>query len=177
MPVKEQYREVVGAASKAAGLVGIPGAFSFGLDVSVVGGIWAAMIVALGAKSNHKVDKVFAFKLATGVLAGVAAYVGGSKLAMKLLHMIPGAGSIAAMGVNGALNYMFTYRIGRTISNLFDKGTYDEADVTSLVATVLSLVPRGVLTLDEIIDMATLVGEPVNTELLTSFRTRTVSSV
>jgi hypothetical protein len=169
MAVKQQYREIVGAASKAAGLVGIPGAFSFGLDVTVVGGIWAGMIVALGAKSNHQIDKTFALKLSTGVLAGVAAYVGGSKIAMKLLHLIPGAGTLAAIGVNSSLNYLFTYKVGHAISNLFDKGSYDASDVNNLVTTTLTLIV-GIPTLGEIGDMMNLATEPVNSELLTSFR-------
>ena len=123
-------------------------------------GIWAAMIVGLGAKSNHKVDKIFAAKLATGILTGIAAYVAGSKIAMNLLHLIPAAGSIAAMGVNGTLNYVFTYRIGHTISKLFDKGSYDEADVNGLLTTVLTSVGFKP-TLAEIIDMATLGREAV----------------
>jgi hypothetical protein len=169
MAIEKQYREIVGAASKAAGLIGVPGAFLFGLDVSVVGGIWAAMVVALGAKSNHKIDKVFAFKLATGVLAGTAAYVGGSKIAMSLLHLMPGIGSIGAIGVNSTLNYLFTYRLGHAMSKLFDKGGYDEVDVSALITTVLPLV-AGIPNLDEIRDMITLTTESVSPKLLTSFK-------
>jgi hypothetical protein len=169
MAVRKEYRGIVGAAAKAAGLIGVPGAFSFGLDVTAMTGIWAAMIVALGAKSNHKVDKIFAAKLATGILTGIAAYVTGSKIAMKLLHLVPGAGSIAAMGVNGTLNYVFTYRVGHAISNLFAKGNYDEADMKVLLTTVLSLVGSKA-TLAEINDMATLGSEAVDSELVTSFQ-------
>ena len=169
MAIRKEHRGIVGAAAKAAGLIGVPGAFSFGLDATAMTGIWAAMIVALGAKSNHQVDKIFAAKLATGILTGIAAYVTGSKIAMKLLHLIPGAGSIAAMGVNGTLNYVFTYRVGHSISNLFAKGSYDEADMKVLLTTVLSLVGSKA-TLAEITDMATLGSEAVDSELVTSFQ-------
>jgi len=169
MAVKKQYRPIVGAASKAAGIIGVPGAFSFGLDVTVMSGIWAAMIISICAKSNHKVDKTFALKIATGVLSGVAAYVGGSKIAMKLLHLIPGAGSIAAIGVNSTLNYLFTYKLGHAFSNLFDRGEFDDEDVKGLVMTLLTLV-AAFPTLDEIGDMASLATEPVDESLVRTFK-------
>jgi hypothetical protein len=56
------------------------------------------------------------------------------------MHLIPGPGNIAAMGVNATLNYIFTYKIGHALSNLFDKGGYDLLDVSSLIPKVLSLI-------------------------------------
>jgi uncharacterized protein (DUF697 family) len=169
MAIKQPYREIVGAGSKAAGLIGIPGALSFGFDVTAIGAIWATMILGLANRSNHKADGVFAFKLASGVLAGIGAYVGGSKIAIGLLNLVPGAGTIAAMGVNGSLNYLFTYKLGHTMSTLFDKGEYDESDLNTLVTTVLTLLVA-VPSFDELGDMIHLASEPVSSDLLTSFQ-------
>ncbi|HXO27227.1 MAG TPA: hypothetical protein VOA80_07785 [Thermoanaerobaculia bacterium] len=140
MSVKTQYREIVRNGTLSAGAVGLPGAFSFGLDVSAMTGIWIAMMIAVADRSAHRSDRVFAAKVVASVLAGVGAYVGGSKIAVTLLHLIPGAGTLAAMGVNSGLNALFTYKFGHAISNLFDKGTFDGGDATAAAATVLTLV-------------------------------------
>jgi len=157
MAVEQKYRDIVRNATMAAGAIGVPGAFSFGADVAAMTGIWATMIVSISQKSGHKVDKVFATKLASGVLAGVGAYVGGSKIAMKLLHLIPGFGSLAAIGVNSTLNALFTYKLGHAISNLFNKGSFDTSDITNTVTILLTLVV-GLPTFDELSDLISMIG-------------------
>jgi hypothetical protein len=156
MAVKAQYREIVRNGTLTAGAAGLPGAFSFGLDVSVMSGIWIAMMIAISSESAHRTDKIFATKLVSGVLAGVAAYVGGSKIAVGLLHLIPGAGSLAAMGVNSGMNALYTYKFGHAMSNLFDKGNFDEGDVTAAIAAVLTLVAC-IPSFDEISDFVSMV--------------------
>jgi len=140
MSVKAQYREIVRNGTVSAGAVGVPGAFSFGLDVTAMTTIWGAMMIAIADRSAHRTDKVFVTKVVAGVLAGVGAYVGGTKIATMLLHLIPGAGTLAAMGVNSGLNALFTYRFGHAISDLFDKGSFSPSDVATAVTTVLTMV-------------------------------------
>jgi uncharacterized protein (DUF697 family) len=123
-----------------AGAVGVPGAFSFGLDVSVMAGIWSTMLMEIAKRSGRKVSQDFGVKLVTGVLAGVAAYVGGSKLAMKLLHLIPGAGTLAAIGVNSLLNLFFTWRFGNAMAKLFERGAFDAEDFGDIVAYTLAIL-------------------------------------
>jgi uncharacterized protein (DUF697 family) len=166
--VPDKYRGIVGAGAKAAGAIGVPGAFSFGLDVTVMGVIWTSMVLAIAEKSQHKVDKAFAIKLTTGVLAGVAAYVGGSKLAMKLLHLIPVAGSLAAIGVNSSLNYLFTYKFGNAMAKLFDKGTFDTSDTQEVIITLLTLV-AAIPAVDEVGDMIQLASEPLDRKTFDEF--------
>jgi uncharacterized protein (DUF697 family) len=158
MAVKKQYRDIVRRATVASGAIGVPGALSFGLDVTAMSGVWVTMILAISDKSKHRVDKVFATKLAAGVLAGVAAYVGGSKIAMGLLHLIPGAGTLAAMGVNSSLNALFTYKLGHALSNLFDKGEFDDSDVTNAIHALLTLIV-GLPTWSEMSDLVALIRE------------------
>lgn len=138
--IPEKYKPIVGAAAKTAGAIGVPGAFSFGLDVTAMTGIWGTMTVAIAEKSGHKVDKIFAGKLASAVLVGVGGYVGGSKIVMKLFHLVPGAGSIAAMGVNSFMNAWFTYRVGKALANLFDTGDYSPKDLKSMVQYLLIII-------------------------------------
>ena len=87
-----RYHSIVKKAALAAGALGVPGAFSFGLDISGMSGIWIAMTLAIAKESGHEIDQAFAAKFIAAVTAGVAGYVGGSKVATTLLHLIPGAG-------------------------------------------------------------------------------------
>lgn len=158
MAVKEKYRKIVKVATVTAGGIGVPGAFSFGLDVTALSGTWIIMILAVADKSGHEMDKAFAGKLAAGVLAGVAAYIAGSKLAMGLLHLIPGAGTLAAIGVNSLLNALYTYKMGHALSNLFDKGGFEMSDV-DWVAKNLMAVILTIPTPSEIADVILMIKE------------------
>lgn len=174
MAIKHKYRNIVGAGTKAAGAIGIPGAFSFGLDVTVMSSIWVTMLIAISKRSNHTMDLAFALKVTSGVLAGVAAYVGGSKLAMKLLHLIPGIGTLGAIGVNSSLNYLFTYKFGHAISNLFDRGEFDKSDVVAMVSSIMTLV-AAIPTLDEARDMVSLGSEAVDRTSFEAFYSEVLS--
>ena len=129
MAVKQKYRDIVKNATIAAGIIGAPGAFSFGLDATAMSATWVSMIVAIAKESGQEIDTIYATKLAAGVLAGVGAYVGGSKLATQAFHLIPGAGTLAVVGINSTFNALFTYKLGDAISNLFDKDGFDISDV------------------------------------------------
>jgi uncharacterized protein (DUF697 family) len=159
MAIKEKYRSIVKTATVAAGAMGIPGAFSFGLDVTAMSSIWITMIVSISRKSNHEVDGVFAAKLAAGVLAGAGAYVVGSRVITNILpFLLPVAGSFAAMGVNSALNAWYTYKLGQAISNLFDKGDFDSSDAMAAVKTISTLI-IGLPTYGEMADVMALLRE------------------
>lgn len=135
-----KYRPIVATSAMAAGAVGIPGAFSGGFDMAAVSGIWTGMTVAIAAKSGHKVDAAFAAKIVTSIATGAAAYLTGSKLLTFALHAVPVAGSLAAMGINGSLNYWFTYRVGRALSALFDRSDFTPQDLGEIVRAVTKIL-------------------------------------
>ncbi|HKH48047.1 MAG TPA: hypothetical protein VKM72_25590 [Thermoanaerobaculia bacterium] len=157
MAIDQKYRDVVRNATLAAGAAGIPGAFSFGADVTAMAATWGTMIVAIAKRSNHRVDPAFAAKLASGVLTGVAGYVTGSKIATTAMSLIPG-GVLLAVGVNSGLNSLFTYRLGLALSKLFDKGKLDASDATTAVTTLLSLM-IGLPTWGQLRDFGSLLTE------------------
>ena len=139
--IKEPYRPIVGAAAKAAGAVGVPGAFSGGFDLVAVSGIWTGMTMAIAHESRHRIDKNYAMKIVAAIGAGGAAYYGGSKLFTSALHfVVPGAGSLAAVGINGVLNYWYTFRVGKGLSGLFDRPDFTALDFGDLVTSVLAVV-------------------------------------
>jgi hypothetical protein len=169
MAIPQKYRSTVNAAAKAAGGLGVPGAFSFGLDVAGMITIWSLMIREIAIVSGHRVDAHFAKKIAYGVGAGVAAYVGGSKIAMKLLHLIPGMGTLAAIGVNTGLNFLFTYKLGSALAKMFDKGAFDDGDVTEAVYVLTTLV-AALPALSDVSDMMALANEDVTPEMFERFK-------
>ena len=140
MAVKQEYRQIVKTATITAGGIGVPGAFSFGVDVVALSGTWAVMILAIASKSGHEVDKPFAAKLTAGVAAGVGAYIVGSKVATQLLHLVPIAGTLAAIGINSSLNALYTYKVGSAVSVLFDKGGFEEADMADMMNGLLRVI-------------------------------------
>ncbi|HYK05462.1 MAG TPA: hypothetical protein VE974_27165 [Thermoanaerobaculia bacterium] len=149
--------------------MGIPGAFSGGLDTIAVTAIWGAMLLAVAEKSGHRQDRAFAMKLATGVAAGVAAYVGGSKIfTWALTIAFPGAGALAAMGFNGILNYLFTYRFGHAITAFFEHGDYDVSDAVTAAAAILPLLTH-IPTASEATDVFAIAAEPINRKTFEEF--------
>jgi hypothetical protein len=161
MAIPKEYRGIVGTGARAAGVAGVPGAFSFGLDVIAMGSIWTAMIIAIAGKSNHKIDKAFAAKITSGVLAGVAAYLTGSKIAMKIFHFIPGIGTLSAIGINSSLNYLFTYKFGSAIVRLFSTGQFSTLEIGIAVMSILCIVIK-IPTWNEASDMVALATEPMD---------------
>lgn len=138
MAVPERFRKIVGGATAAAGGVGIVGAFSFGSDVLVLKGIWVTGALMILEKEGVEISKTELLRLTTSALVGAATFVAGSKIAAKLFHMIPGPGTIAAMGVNSFLDAFFTYRFLRSVAKVFDK--YDKEEINmQLLTSCMSL--------------------------------------
>jgi hypothetical protein len=124
MAVPSRFTKIVGGASAAAGAVGVPGAFSFGSDVIVLKGIWVTGILLICSEAKVKLTKKEALQLATAGLVGAATFVAGSKIAAKLFHLIPGPGTLAAIGINSFLDAFFTYSFLRSVAKIMEK--YDE---------------------------------------------------
>lgn len=127
MSVPKKFRSIVGGASKVAGAVGVPGAFAFGADVPVLIKIWVTGAILIANKAGHAASKKEITALATTASSGVATFITGSKLATKLFHLVPGPGTVTAIGVNSSLNAIFTYRFLRSVSKVFDQ--YDNEEM------------------------------------------------
>jgi len=133
-----KYSGIINKATWAAGGIGVPGALFFGLDVTVMAGIWATMILSIADKSGREIDKTWAAKVASGVATGIAAYVGGSKLAVGILGWIPVVGWIPAMAVNSTLNAWFTRNLGHAMVDMFERENFEFTDVSNAVSIILT---------------------------------------
>lgn len=127
MAVPDQFREIVGGATIAAGGIGVPGAFAFGADVPILIGIWTTGAAMIADQSNRSIEKQEIKAIVVSVASGTATFVAGTKVAAKLFHLLPGPGTLAAVGINSGLNAFFTYKFLRATAKIFDK--YDDEEM------------------------------------------------
>ncbi len=138
-----ELRELVQKAAMSAGAIGVPGALSFGLDVTAISAIWITMTLSIARRSGHKeLSKDFVTKLVLAVVAGAGTYITGSKLASKALLAIPVGGTVAAIGVNSFLNCWFTLRLGNAVIELFTKPQFDADDLSGALAHCLPIMKQ-----------------------------------
>ena len=109
MAIPKKYRGIVGAGTKAAGLIGIPGAVFPPADVAFVGTIWSTMLVAVAARDGRKLDRELTTKAIIGAMGGAGGYLLACKIYTNVLKLVPGVGLLVTIGINSSLDYIFTY--------------------------------------------------------------------
>lgn len=132
--IPDIYRNDVRTAMVAVTALGPMGAFSGAADMAAVGGTWGTLLYAMCKKSRISLDKEAAKKLSITMFAAASGYYGGCKLATKLLHMIPGAGTIMAMGMSAITNLIFTYRFAFVVATLL-------TDTKLTLSTLMNVAP------------------------------------
>ena len=157
MAVPEKFRDIVGAGAAAAGALGVPGAFAFGADVPVLMGIWATGALMISKRAGFQTSEEQVKGLVTSSLGGLALYLTGAKLASKLFHLLPGPGTLAAIGVNSSLNALFTYRFLRSVAKVYDDFDNEEINFQIAINTLTDLLPWVIL--DDIHDMYRCMSE------------------
>lgn len=119
MEIPYDLRLDVKLAIAETGFLGPIGAFSSGADVASVAGWWGYLLVQYSKYYGIHLDKETAKKICSTALLGMGGYYLGCKTATKLFHLIPGAGTITAMGISSLQNIIFTYRFAITTVFLF----------------------------------------------------------
>ncbi len=129
------YNDIIGAAVITAAGLGAGTAFAPGADIALCGGTWITMMAAIADRSGHQENKAFWGKVLASVGMGAAGYWAGSKIFTGILfYVIPGAGSITAAALNALLNGLYTWRLGSSFANLFDKSGVDLRDVGAVAS-------------------------------------------
>jgi uncharacterized protein (DUF697 family) len=129
------YDDIIATAVVAAAGFGAGTAFAPGADIALCGGTWITMMVAIADRSGHEENNAFWGKVLASVGMGAAGYWAGSKIFTGLLfYVIPGAGSITAATLNALLNGLYTWRLGSSFANLFDKSGVDLRDVGAVAS-------------------------------------------
>lgn len=128
-----EYDDIIATAVVAAAGLGAGTAFAPGADIALCSGTWIAMMAAIADRSGHDENKVYWSKVLTSVGMGAAGYWAGSKVFTGILfYLIPGAGSITAATLNAVLNGLYTWRLGTSLVNLFNKPDFDIRDAESV---------------------------------------------
>ncbi len=136
MSVPSRFRSIVGGGSAAAGALGVPGSLAFGSDVPFLLSIWGVGACMIADESGNSSCKGAVRAFMTSSLSGTALFLGGSKFASTIFHLIPGPGTLAAVGVNSSLNAFFTYRFLRSVAKVFDQLDGEEMLHQSLVNSI-----------------------------------------
>jgi len=134
MSVPERFRKIVGGGALYAGAVGVPGAFAFGADVPILISIWCIGGVMIASEAGNVTTKDHFKGIATSTLSGAALFLAGSKFAASLFNLLPGPGTMAAIGVNSSLNAFFTYRFLRSVAKVYDKFDTEELIMQNLLS-------------------------------------------
>lgn len=152
MAINEKYRIITRNALVAATAAGPLGAFTGPFDCAAVGTIWTTMVVAMAEKSGREFSTSFISKFIATLGVGVAAYYGGCKAATMLFHMIPGAGTIMAMGVSSFMNALFTYKVAEAVTGQLDNDDFNAHDAELAAGAIITIV-CSLPTINEVKDM------------------------
>jgi uncharacterized protein (DUF697 family) len=124
----------------AAGGAGAPGAFVPGIDIAAISSIWTNMVTCIARETGRKIDNNTVLKFIGAIASGSAAYIGGSKAINWLLNLIPGVGTIAAVGLNCAFNFVYTFRLGKQVAKEFEKSTFDADSLLYFGKSIMKIV-------------------------------------
>lgn len=127
MSIPPQFRKEVANCTRAAGLIGAPGSLVPGSDVPFLLGTWVVGTLMISDKAKQPTDEEEVKAIITSAVSGAGFFWGGSKVAAMALHAFPGAGTLAALGINSGLNAFFTYRYLRSVAKVYDK--YDDEEM------------------------------------------------
>lgn len=135
-----KHKEVIYTTAYATAGSGAIGGFIPGFDLGGIIGGWTSMLIIIGSDSGRQLDRDTVVKFLTSVLAGAAGYLGGSKVLTYSLHLLPGLGTLGAVGVNSLLNFLYTVRLGKYIAEQMEKPEFDLDDCAKLVPEITSVI-------------------------------------
>lgn len=144
-----EYRDYTALALIASAGFGPIGSISTAADVASIGGVWGTLTYKMVKESGVYMDKEAAKKLSVSVLTGVLGYYGGCKMATRLFHMIPGAGTLMAMGVSSLANILFTYRYALVLSTILEEGISLDS-IADAAPTIISMMMGSIFVISDI---------------------------
>ena len=153
MEIPYALRVDVKLAIAETGLLGTIGAFSSAADVASIAGWWGYLLVQYAKYYGVALDKETAKKICSTALLGMGGYYLGCKTATKLFHFIPGAGTLAAMGISSLQNIIFTYRFAITLTRIFNKGNVDYDTLADSIKYMFAGVAIGILSIKDIVEL------------------------
>lgn len=153
MEIPAALRSDVKLAIVETGLLGPIGAFSSVADVASITGWWGFLLVQYSKYYGIQLDLEAAKKVCSTALLGMGGYYLGCKTATKLFHLIPGAGTLAAMGISSLQNVIFTYRFAVTLTRIFREGTASFDTLSNSIIGMFAGTGAGFLSVKNIWDL------------------------
>ena len=153
MEIPENMREDVKFAILEAGAFGPIGAFSTAADVGAIATVWGYLLFKYTKQYGFKLENDDAVKICTTALLGLGGYYAGCKMATKLFHIIPGAGTLLAMGISSLANVIFTYRFALALTRIFKSPKIDMKNLAKTIITVFAGTINAVQNVIDIIDL------------------------
>ena len=153
MEIPKNMREDVKFAILEAGAFGPIGAFSTVADVGAIATVWGYLLFKYTKQYGYKLEKDDAVKICTTALLGLGGYYAGCKMATKLFHIIPGAGTLLAMGISSLANVIFTYRFALALTRIFKSPKIDMKNLAKTIITVFAGTINAVQNVIDIIEL------------------------
>lgn len=153
MEIPYELRFDVKLAIFETGALGPIGAFSSAVDIASIAGWWGYLLTCYTKHYGYAMDKELAKKICSTALLGMGGYYLGCKTATKLFHLIPGAGTIAAMGISSLQNMIFTYRFAITLTRIFNKGIVNYDTLADSIKYMFAGTATGILSVKDIVDL------------------------
>ncbi|WP_189177687.1 hypothetical protein [Streptomyces lasiicapitis] len=127
---EKDYDDIVATAVIAAAATG-PLVVAPVADLTVLSGVWTAMLAAINKRSGHGLERDFFLKVPAAVLVGGGLYRVGSKLLQRFIMAAiaaTGVGAAPVMSVNGILNALATWRASQAYIELCETEDFDPLD-------------------------------------------------
>lgn len=153
MEIPYELKDDVKLAIAETGLLGPIGAFSTVADVASIAGWWGYLLVQYCRHYSYSLDEDTAVNICTSALLGMGGYYLGCKTASKLFHLIPGAGTVIAMGMSSLQNVIFTYRFAVALTQIFGQGRVNIDRLSDAVLCMFANPTRGFLSLGGIVGL------------------------
>lgn len=138
MASSSEIDKIITIGARTAGGVGLIGAFA--TDAPALAAIWGTMIYRIAQENYVDLDSDTCVKIAASVIASAASFMSGSALLTKIL-VYSGVGLALGVGMNCAINYFYTWRLGIAFDEIFDDYGTDTAISKLAWIAVQKLVP------------------------------------
>ena len=138
MITNNEISRIIRIGCKAATGVGLIGAFT--TDAPALAAIWGTMIYKIAKEHQVELDQDAAVKIATSVIASASAFMAGAGILTKILTY-SGVATLLGLGINCAINYFYTWRLGNAFDEIFRYRGADSAISTLAGIVVKKLIP------------------------------------
>lgn len=156
MEITEELRNDVKIAITEAGALGPIGAFSTAIDVASIATIWGYLLFQYISHYGYNLKKEDTVKICSTALLGLGGYYSGCKMATRLFHLIPGAGTLLAMGISSFANVIFTYRFALTLTRIFQE---PQVNLKNLAKSIIIMFAGTLNGVKNVVDIVALFRE------------------